>query len=264
MHITGKHIVFLLLLFFGCFLNAQEYSTKIEGHIFSKEGDVAAIHVSNISQNRGTITDAAGYFDISVKLNDTLVFSAVQFKRKQVVVTIAILKSKQLQIPLERSLTELNEVVVMPYNLSGDINRDMDRLETGRIITAATEKLPNSQVLFPTQTERKLFAATDWGCKCVGVKLDPLFNYFSGRTKLLNKRAARDAQEDVTNKVRDYYADVLYVVHLKIPKNKIDDFIFFSERDSSFKSIAVANDKLKLWEFFQSKSIAYRNLNNLD
>ena len=39
--------------------------------------------VSNITRNKGTITDIKGYFEISVRLNDTLVFSAVQYKRKE-------------------------------------------------------------------------------------------------------------------------------------------------------------------------------------
>jgi len=66
-------------------VGAQEFSTKLEGRVYSKDAHVAATHVSNISSKKGPITDAGGFFTILVKLNDTLVFSAVQYKRKEVV-----------------------------------------------------------------------------------------------------------------------------------------------------------------------------------
>ncbi|MFK7812915.1 MAG: carboxypeptidase-like regulatory domain-containing protein [Maribacter sp.] len=263
-----KHIIFTLgCLSFFC-ANAQEYSTKIEGRVYSKDGDVAATHVSNITQNRGTITDMAGYFDISVKLNDTLVFSAIQFKKKEVVVTIEVLKSKKLEIVLAEALTQLNEVVVMPYNLSGELDRDMSRLKTGQIITASTEKIPNANIKVATPSERKLYAARTWDLIIlpfyIKSELDPLFNYFSGRTKMLNKRVAQDEQIVLTNKVRKYYSDSLYIKDLRIPKNKIDDFVYFCEQDSSFNTKAIAKDNLKLWEFMKNKSHIYRENNKLD
>lgn len=264
MQIFNKHNVFKLLLLLGCGLSAQEYNTKIEGRVYSNAGDVAAIHVSNTASKRGTITDIDGFFTIAAQLNDTLVFSAVQFKKEEVIVTIAVLEHDNLEVYLEESLTQLNEVVVMPYNLTGDINRDMSSLETGRIITASTEKLPNATIRVATQSERNLFTATDLDCNCTGSKLDPLFNYISGRTKMIKRRIARDAQEDITTNVRKFYADSFYIKSLKIPKNKIDDFVYFSERDSSFNTVASAKDKLKLWELLQRKSLEYRKINKLD
>lgn len=53
----------------------------MEGKVYSKDGDVAATHVLNITSKRATITNISGFFAIQVQLNDTLVFSAVQFKK---------------------------------------------------------------------------------------------------------------------------------------------------------------------------------------
>lgn len=259
-----KHIIFVLgCLSFFC-ANSQEFNTKIEGRVYSKNGDVAAIHVSNTSRNRGTITDVNGFFNITARLNDTLVFSAVQFKKKEVVVSLEILKSKKLEVLLVESLTQLNEVVVMPYNLSGELFRDVSGLQIGPLKTAATENLPNANVIPLTQSQRKLFAATLWDCDCVGIKLDPLMNYFSGRTKMLNKRVAQNEQIVLTNQVRKYYSDSLYIKDLKIPKKNIDDFVHFCELDSSYNTIARDSDKLKIWEYLKKKSLKYRENNKLD
>ena len=140
----SAYFILLFCVFWGA--NAQEFSTKLEGQVYSTDADVAATHVSNISSNKGTIADAEGFFTISVQLNDTLVFSAVQYKRKEVVVNLEVLKSKFLRVALEASLTELDEVVVTPYNLSGDLNRDVGTIEVGNIVTASTLGLPNANV----------------------------------------------------------------------------------------------------------------------
>ena len=248
-------------------MNGQNYQTKIEGRVFAKDGDVAAIHVSNISSNKGTITDANGFFTISVKLNDTLVFSAVQFKRRELVVDLNMLESELVSVILEESLTELNEVVVMPYNLSGKLEKDMRRLKTGPIITASTENLPNSNLDPITQAQRQLYTARTWDLQIgFGFKVDtdPIFNYFSGRTKMLNERIVRDSDIEMIQEVRKYYSDSLYISDLKIPKKNIDDFVYFCETDSSFATLVSDKDKLKLWEFLRKQSSKYRKNNDLD
>ncbi len=43
----------------------------------------------------------------------------------------------------EEFVNELDEVVVRPYNLSGDLNRDMQQMKTDPVVTASTLGLPN-------------------------------------------------------------------------------------------------------------------------
>ncbi len=248
-------------------VQGQEFNTTIEGQVFSKDGDVAATHVSNITRNRGTITDINGFFSIKAQLNDTLVFSAVQFKRKELVITLEILRNKKLDLILEETLTELNEVVVMPYNLSGKLDSDMNTLKIGQIITASTENLPNANLQRISQARRQLYTARTWDFQIgFGFKVDtdPILNYFSGRTKMLNERIARESDIKLIKEVRKYYADSLYIKDLKIPKKKIDDFVFFCEIDSSFTPLIATNDKLKIWEFLKKRSLVYRENNALD
>lgn len=226
--------------------------------MYSKDGDVAATHVLNTTSERATITDINGYFSISAALNDTLVFSAVQYKRKQMVVTLEVLESKLLMVPLEEALTELDEVVVMPYNLSGDIGRDLNRLTTEPVVTASTLNLPNAYAVFPSQAERLLNEATTGGGL---VGLNPIINGITGRTKMLKQRVARNERYNRTQRVRQFYADSLYVSELKIPLEKIDDFMYFCEVDPTFQTVVDTHDRLKIWEFLRRKSEVYRRHN---
>lgn len=264
LQIINKHIVFFSLLFFGIGLTAQDYSTKIEGRVYSKDGDVASTHILNISLQRFTIADADGFFSIPVRENDTLVFSGIQFKKKQVIITNQYLKQKTILFFLEEVLTQLDEVVVTPYNLTGKLDRDMNNLKIGPIVTSSTEDLPNAHIKHPTKSQRKLYAARTWDYRIVAVRLDPLINYFSGRTKMLKNRVARETQRDLIGNVGRFYKDSSYVHDLKIPQKNIKDFIFFCETDFRFNTIVKTNDKLNIWEFLRKKSPLYRENNALD
>lgn len=265
---VGKksHIVFLLAFLFFIRLYGQKSETKLEGRVLSGSNDVGAVHVSNLTKNRGTITDENGFFEISVSITDTLVFSAVQFKKKALVITQEVLDSPLFLVAMEDMLTELNEVVVMPYNLSGELQRDMGVIAIDQVITASTEGLPNAYVKPTTQSQRLLYTARTWDFQIgFGFKVDtdPLINYFTGRTKRLKKRIAREAQSKWIEEVHGFYPDSIYVQELNVPKGKIGDFIYSCEKDSLFEITLRKGDRLKLWEVLKMKSIEYLKDNGI-
>ena len=206
------------LIFLNLILASSSiHSQTIEGRVLNVEEDVANVHLLNLTTNKVTITSADGYFTISAKLNDTIRFSAVQFTRKELVVNQAMLDGF-IVVKLSTSLTELEEVVVWPYMLSGDLLKDMDAIEIEAIITASTLDLPNANVKERIQSERLLYTARTWDFKVISIKLDPLINAISGRTKMLKKRVARDLKESKYNELYDNLDKSFLVNDLKIPK----------------------------------------------
>lgn len=254
----------VLICFLLCFISVEAqslFSKRLEGKVYSTDGDVAAIHVLNITTKKATITNVNGFFSIAAKLNDTLVFSAIQFKRKEIVVSTKILESKLLLVPLEDALTELDEVILRLYNLSGDVGLDLNTLDTESVVTASTLGLPNAYVKPPSQAERKFYEATTGGGI---VPLNPILNAISGRTKMLKQRLKRNAKYERTQRVRAFYPDSLFVKDLKIPEEKIPDFMYFCEVDSTFQAIVNTHDQLRIWEYMRKKSRIYRKNNELD
>lgn len=256
-----KSSYFCCLCFVSSIGFSQVATKTMEGKVYSKDGDVAATHVLNITSKRATITNISGFFAIQVQLNDTLVFSAVQFKKKQLVVSEEMLESSLVSVPLEDELTELDEVVVTPYNLTGDIAKDIGTLKTNPVVSAESLGLPNAHVRIKTQAERQLFEATSGGGL---IPINPILNGISGRTKMLKERVARNNLYDRTRRVREFYADSLYRTRLRIPTDKIDDFLYFCEIDTEFQSLVDAHDVLKIWSYMEKRSMAYRKNNNLD
>ena len=257
-----NNLLFLISVLFCSSLGAQNFfSKKLEGRVFSKDGDVSATHVLNISTKKATITDIDGFFSIQVQLNDTLLFSAVQYKKKQIVITSEIQYQKVLQVLLEDAINELDEVTVTPYNLTGNINQDIDIIKTEAIVTAHTIGLPNAYARVPSKAERELFEATSGGGL---LPLNPILNGISGRTKMLKKRLARNNLYERTERVKAFYADSLFSAKLKVPDDKIDDFLYFCEIDADFQTVVDSHDRLKIWEFIRKKSVAYLENNKTE
>ncbi|HUH46642.1 MAG TPA: hypothetical protein VLZ54_05765, partial [Arenibacter sp.] len=56
-------------------------------------------------------------------------------------------------------------------------------------------------------------------------------------------------------------ADSVFVKQLKIPIDRIDDFLYFCEVDPDFEDIMDSRDILKVWDFILRKSAVYRENN---
>lgn len=237
------------------------FSKQLRGRVVSGDKGIPDVHVMNTSSNRATITDSQGNFVISGRLYDTILFSAVQFKKKVLVISEKMLQSSQLIVPLEEFVNELDEVILRPYDLSGDLTRDMGQIKTGQIVTASTLGLPNAYVEPISMAERKLHEATTGS---VGIPLNPILNGISGRTKYLKKVLANERKYARTGRVRNFYADSLFVKELRIPAAKIDDFMYYCEVDISFDEVVDTHDRLRIWEYLKRKSFVYRENNDLD
>lgn len=269
-----KNKGFLLFLYWAtfCAYGQNESFKELKGQVYSPDNDVVGVVVQNITTQQAVITDEAGYFSIPVQRYDTLVFTAVQLKSKRFFVDEALYNTSFLRVTLEALVNELDEVVVQPYNLSGNLDSDAALVTPGSVVSAETLALPNAGVKVITQSERKLQEASDMrvtgggGLGGVGgaVALNPLINAITGRTKMLKNRVAVDNTYAQTRRIQHFYTDTLLITALKIPKDHIANFMYFCELDAQFQAIVALRDRLKLWDFMRKKSEVYRKNNHLE
>lgn len=257
-----------MAFFLVLFASAQDGEGKmLTGKVTSEDEDVVGVVIQNITSDEAVITDFEGKFAIDVQVNDTLVFSAVQFVKKVLPVTEVLYHANYIEVPMVEFVNQLKEVVVRPYNLSGDLTQDLGKLSLQKDVSAEALNLPNAHQRIPTQSERMLDQATvgkfNMGM-ILSPPLDPLINAITGRTKMLKNRVKVDKAYARTQRVQDFYVDSLFVATLKIPMEKIDDFMYFCEVDEAFQTTVDSHDKLKIWDFMLEKSRAYRKNNHLD
>ena len=248
-------------LTFGLGLAQALPERELLGQVIADDKNVADVHVMNTSLGKATITNESGRFRLSVRLGDTLLFYAIQFRRRSFIITQEIYDARVIAVPLEEFVNELEEVVLRPYDLSGDLGKDMQQINTEGVVSATILGLPNSYHKPPTQAERKLFEATTGGGL---VPLNPILNAITGRTKYFKKILQTQSVYARTERVREFYADSLFVLDLRIPSEHIDDFMYYCEVDPGFSGIVDSKDRLQIWEFLREKSGSYREVNELD
>ena len=182
----NKCIALLILLLSFCKVNSQ--SVEIFGKVESK-ADVENIHVINKTEKLFTATNRNGEFKMTVNLNDTLLFSSIQHTSKEVVITNNIILSRSLIVKLDEQINELDEVIVGKV-LTGDLLSDINSIEGDPPINFFDVGIPGYKGKKATQSERRLHEATTGGGF---IPLNPILNAISGRTKMLKKRIALEA-----------------------------------------------------------------------
>ena len=240
------------------------YPDNFKARVVSTAEDIGGISVQNTTRGYATITDDAGFFEIRALAQDSLLLSGVSFEKKIFVVTKDHLEQQLVYIPLEEKITELQGVVLMPYNLSGDLSRDANSLGVQKVVTASTLGLPNANVKPLMQSERLLREAAMPKFNVsmlLALPFNPIINEITGRTKMLKKRVARDKRYILSEQMRTFFPDSLYVNKLGLKEDKLSDFFYYCEIDDQFLSLAKSQDLLRIWEFLKEKSEAY-NRNN--
>src|SRR5690606_2426196 len=221
------------------------------------------IHCLNISFRKEILKDRKGYIPIPNELNDILLFSIIQFKKKEIKIDAKILKNGSLDVLLEKQVVELEEVILTLGNLTGSLEEDIQNIEIEPAVSSKTLSLPNAGANVMTQSERRLYTARTWDFRGAAVKIDPLINAISGRTKMLRNRVKLENKTVKYNKVFENYDDSLIAIKLKIPVEKIYNFYYYCEMDSTFDSIINLNNKGLMWMFIIKKSEEYRKNNGL-
>ena len=266
----SKHIFAL-----GCFLmvgilTKAQTRTDLEGRVYTANSDVLGTHVVNQNIQRATTTDINGFFTIPVRQHDTLVFTAVQFKRKVVVVTQEILRSELITVLLEDTVTELDEVVVRPYNLTGNIDEDLNRIKIEPVVDASSLGLLNKKIWFKPKGVWKTVKISKYADLIIGFDTDSLkpeillipkiikiYDDISGETKDRKKYAAIEGELALIEYIKALFSEEAFIDELEIPKERVNEFLNYCTLDESFDLIIASGDYLELWEFFKRKRLFF-------
>ena len=123
-----------ITLFFVLIITQISFSQAIErkvlrGKIVADSIEVENLTVYNITSNKGAITDIDGKFSINARPTDTLFVQGVSFESKKYILTQKDFWLPILEIKLHIKVTELNEIVVTPYSLTGNLKEDTKRIQ---------------------------------------------------------------------------------------------------------------------------------------
>lgn len=244
-------ILFSLLSFLGISQNGRKV---LHGKIVSDSLSVSRIHIINKTTQKGALSNQYGDFAIPVKVDDTLVFSAVQYEIYRRIVSEIDLKRLQVIINLQPRVNLLDEVVIKPISVA-------ERLNLPNADKKPLNRVENRLNAHSSASAPVLILAALLSNKRGGI--NDMYYLFSGKRKRdrkLNKLMKQDKLADVNSKtkrnIRLYFKDDFFVYTVGIPAKEINDFIDYCLKDDVV-ALYNQNRLLELIEIFMEERVPY-------
>lgn len=246
-----KWCFIVLVVLCSSFLHAQ--SVEINGKVIVADDEIEGIHVINTTASKFTITNSNGVFTIPAKLNDTIIFSAIKYKPKEVVVTINIINSRVLNVYLTELVNLLDEVIVGKV-LSGDLRSDVQNSEAKRDINFYDLGIPGYFGKPLTQSERRLNEATTGGGF---LPLNPILNAISGRTKMLKNQIRLERLDECLDRIKADLSAIFFESNT-LEESLRTEFFYYCSEDVAFSNLCKIKNDLKTLEFLEGKLVQYK------
>jgi len=273
LYCMNKLLLFISFLMLSPIILAQEAErVKVLGKIVVKDNDVDGVTIYNTSSEKGTITDFDGNFNIEVGLNDRIEISALQFKKFIVVVDEEIIEQKKMTVFLIEDVNKLPEVIVSPYDLTGNIVVDAERVRTLNLplemdIGEAPIDLTNdykTKVYNPfvrgAGGKADMLGGDVLGL--VGLILKPLFKKKNKKTDVekYNERNNIANQNTDELNLRLMYTNEYMEKVFDIPEDKVNEFIVFVEDNGLDYSLLNTGREMEFVDFLVRQSKSFLDL----
>lgn len=265
-----------ILLFFILVITQIGFSQGIErkvlrGKILADSLEVENLTVYNITSNVGAITDVDGKFSINARATDTLFIQGLSYDSKRYILTDKDFWLPVLEIKLHVKITELNEIIITPYTLTGNLNEDTKRIQVYgegfakidakvvkyydddiRLGTPENTAMPN--VFAPTGVN--LLGIVVGIANLVGIKGNPKSN----SERVFEERRIRDLQsKSFSEHMLERFSHNFFVETLKIKNEDIPMFMSFAELNVyELSPLLKAENELKLIEYLINKSEEFK------
>ena len=240
----------VILLWFLLLLSSSVFSQEeilLKGKIEADSLMESSISIVNLTQKTGTTNASDGSFEISVKEEDMLFFSSVQYETPQIRITPKIIKDGFLKIRLNLQINELSEVRISNINLSGNLNRDLK--DIGVFDQAA--------VGFPLVGVKRRTGIEKMQYDMAGDPVSLVVNTLNGNLARL-KRAKKNYDFDkLIEKGIKSVPDAYFTEKLGIPEAQILPFVNLCAQNKEFEALVSQEDPLELMKFYFQKASSF-------
>ena len=263
-----KHFLLIFTLFVSTFSMFAQDDSRIEviGKIIVDVEDLENITVYNMSSNIGTITDSIGNFKIKVALNDEIRISSVQLIPFTTKITDAVIDTKVLKVYLKEYINTLDEVVLLPYDLTGDLATDALDAKVSEPIVFNFESFENfdmpddyhskvDNIAVGSQNDRIRYQLN--GMAIIGGLAKLIF-----KNKKKNKDYKDSRLETPISSISEAFKPSYFTENYNIPADKVQSFIAFLEEPRFDSTLLEPKNELKLIEYLHTKSKAFLAIKN--
>lgn len=233
------YLLLICILFTGIALSQDDDAVEqeINAVVVNAQTDktMESVHVINLNQVVGTITNENGEFKITAAVNDTLYFSFLGFKSQKIRVTNDMFKFEDTKISLTELAYALEEVIVRPYQLTGYLEIDVKNLP---INNAYQYSISGLSVGYEAGNK-----STSAVTKVLGAILNPadlLRNLFGKQPNQMKKLRKMKEDDQIRDLLASKFDREILMEMLQIEKVDIQDILNNCNYSKSF--ITTAND----------------------
>ena len=235
-----KGYLYIIAILFCGMTFAQETEAlpeTLKGKVVNAENGVPLnnVHIVNLNQVIGTITNEGGNFEISAKPNDTLYFSFIGFKTIQIRVTNDMLKFQETEVQLTELAYALEQVVVSPFQLTGYLEIDSKNIPVN---TSRRYSISGLDLGYEAGDNNPGAFARAMGS--IFNPADLLYNLFGNKPKQMKKLRKMKEDDEIRNLLASKFDRQTLAALLQIEKSEIEDILRNCSYSDSF--IQTAND----------------------
>ncbi|WP_445012612.1 carboxypeptidase-like regulatory domain-containing protein [Aquimarina mycalae] len=233
-----KRILTYLAFIISIGIYAQDTDSEtVSGKVLNASTDIKLqnVHIVNLSQVVGTITNKEGDFEIKANVNDTLYFTYIGYKPLRVRVTNDWKKFGDVKIKMTELGIALEEVVVADVQLTGYLEIDAKKIPVYNNYRYSISGLNSGYEGGSSQP-----GAVN---KVLGAIFNPadfLYNIFSKRSKELRKLRKMKKDDEIRNLLETKFDRATLMALLQVERLDIDEILRNCNYSSDF--INFAND----------------------
>lgn len=191
-------------------------------------------HILNLSKNTATTSNALGKFSLTVSINDSIVISALGYKKRTLIINPTLINQKNLSFELTEQVEELEEVELIHYN-------KINAKDLGIISKDQKQYTPAEKNLFMQRS---------------GL-VEGIINRLNGNVKRAKELVELEKEMFALDEFKTLYNSEYITSKLNIPELYVDAFYWFCMEDDPFKAAAKGNNQSQIEFLLMEKAVSF-------
>lgn len=251
-----RYISLAFLLTLVTLTYAQKPRQLLRGRIVADSVQVDNINVVNLTSRIGAVTDESGRFTMYARASDTLYFSGLNYRSLRLVLKEEDLKAAEVKIQLDVNVITLDEVIITPRVLSGNLDKDSKDTKTLKINTkfdsGAIIRAGGGTTTKPVPTENL--------SPLRGVDFVGLYRMIFKKKRPKQDRGeiyGYDSSRSFSEIVQGLYTHYFFTETLKIPHKEIGLFLNFCDKGAETRELLNPAKEFELTDYLVNQSREY-------
>ena len=235
------------------FSQTNEDYKSFNGEVISDSLNLSGIHIVNKSSGAKSITNQNGLFTIGVKKNDTIIISSIQIKSLMLIINPKVFDQDLVKVYVEPFINQLENVVVKPHDLSGNLLNDMKDSGVKNSINFDDVGVPGfkgeraERIVYKNDAQILLNVLL---LPIMPLNIEGVYKKLSGYYDDLKKTRILDKQFNAVFQAIEFYGVAFFMKNYNLEEDEVYEFVLGAMENSDIEeNFRSSNHSLVLNSF---------------